>query len=266
MHLRVAEWIAVGYFAYLAAAMVLPRTDFRYRRRVALILLAIGATFPLRSTSPVAASPVRDWVPLMDLLLAYWLPGMLAPAANGAWERRLLAMDDRWLRLDSTRACDHARRGVAAALEISYLFCYPMVPLGFAILYFGGFAAGADRFWTAVLLAVLPCYGLVIWLPMRPPRLVRASKQLQVPGVRALNLRVLQHASIQLNTFPSAHVSGSVATALAVADHVPVAGAGLATIAAAIAVGSVVRRYHYALDAVLGLALGVAGFVLSRRV
>ena len=150
--------------------------------------------------------------------------------------------------------------------EVAYLFCYPLVPAGFVYLYIAGPAEEIDRFWTAVLLASFSCYGLLPWLPTRPPR---ALEQTVVPSrsrVRLLNLRVLGRASVQLNTFPSAHVAASLATALAVGVRHPSAGLVLGVIALAISLGSVLGRYHYAADALSGTALALLGFMLSRFV
>jgi hypothetical protein len=265
LSLRLPEWIAFGFFVYLGITALFTRAHVK-RRHMALILVSvIGATFVLRATTLSVDSGIRDWLPAGDLLLAYWLPVLIAPAPDPGWERRFVVLDDRWLG-QPLRRSQHWPWPVTALLEFSYLFCYPMVPFGFAVLFFGGFRADAERFWTAVLTAALPCYGLVVWLPMRPPRIVERSIPTSRSMIRALNLQVLRHASIQLNTFPSAHVAASVATALAVGARLPLIGAALWIITAGITVGSVLRRYHYAADAIAGIALGVAGFVLSRSV
>ena len=267
MNLRVSEWIALGFFAYLCAAALLGPVEVRHRRGAGLILAGIGATFLLRARMTVSDSVIRDWLPIGDLLLAYWLPALIAPAPNVGWERRFLMLDRRWLGADLARYSQRLPSMLAVLFELSYLFCYPMVPLGFAILFFEGFRGDVQRFWTAVLVAVLPCYGLVVWLPIRPPRMLEGMTTTPAGSVvRWLNLQVLRHASIQLNTFPSAHVAGSIATALAVTARLPVIGAALCVIAAGITIGSVLRRYHYAVDAVAGLALGLGGFVVSRHI
>ncbi|HYJ52589.1 MAG TPA: hypothetical protein VEW04_05400 [Allosphingosinicella sp.] len=48
--------------------------------------------------------------------------------------------------------------------------------------------------------------------------------------------------------------------------RLPLAGAALGLLALAIAVGSVVGRYHYAADALAGMALALIGFAISRFV
>ena len=87
------------------------------------------------------------------------------------------------------------------------------------------------------------------------------------PGlIRGLNVRVLGVVSNQLNTFPSGHAAASLATALAVGARLPLAGFALGLLALAIAIGSVVGRYHYAADALAGIALALIAFVMSRLV
>ena len=161
------------------------------------------------------------------------------------------------------RFANQAPRLLIELLELAYLSCYLVVPLGFAWLVVGGFRQEADRFWTAVLLAGYGCYGLLPWLPTRAPRAREATAARRRSSIKALNLRVLDRASVQLNTFPSGHTAASFATALAVGAHLPVAGVVLGAIALSIATGSVVGRYHYAADAITGAAVALAAFALS---
>jgi hypothetical protein len=71
---------------------------------------------------------------------------------------------------------------LAGYLELAYLFCYPLVPIAFGLVYFSTrvdpvlAAHAADDFWTPVLLAVFVCYGLLPWLPSRPPRALLTLK------------------------------------------------------------------------------------------
>ena len=268
MGLRASEWITVAYFAYLAgAAAVVPGIDRGQRRRVIGTVTAVVIAVLAVAAFGTPALVWRDWMPLVYILLGYRLPALLVTSTNEALERRLLALDRRWLGTeDVPTISERAPRPVIELLELAYLFCYPMVPLGFACLYVAGLHEESDRFWTAVLLAVFGCYGLLPWLPTRPPRAIEGAPPRSSGLVRRVNLRVLGVASIQLNTFPSGHVAASLATALAVYAHLPSAGLPLGLLALAIAIGSVVGRYHYAADALAGAALALIGFVMSRLV
>jgi membrane-associated phospholipid phosphatase len=82
--------------------------------------------------------------------------------------------------------------------------------------------------------------------------------------VRALNLRILRHGSVQWNTFPSGHVATASAAALAVGAVLPAAGAVLGLIAIGVAVAAAAGRYHYVADVVAGALVAALAFVLSR--
>lgn len=267
MSFRTSEWIVLIYFAYLAGVAmgvsVLPRRRWRVIAIAALVVTSVSIIALLGDEG--FGSVLRDWMPLMYILLGYWLPALVAKAPNEALERALLKVDHTWFGPEGIRnVAERSPIIVLDAFELAYLFCYPLVPLGFACLYLAGFRDESNRFWTAVLLAVLPCYGVLPWLPTRPPRSIEVSSSAREPRIRLLNLRVLARASVQFNTFPSGHVAAAVATALAVGVRLPAAGIALGLIALGISVGSVIGRYHYAVDTLTGSALAVAGFIASR--
>jgi len=268
MGLRASEWVTVGYFAYVAGAAAIVRGIGRGRRRRA-IGTAVAVVIAVLTVARFGTSAVllRDWMPLVYILLGYWLPALLVTSTNQVFERRLLTLDQRWLGIDNVSTIgERAPRRVIELLELAYLFCYPMVPIGLACLHVAGLREESDRFWTAVLAAVFGCYGVLPWLPTRPPRAIEGEPMRSSALIRRVNLRVLGLASIQLNTFPSGHVAASLATALAVCVRLPLAGLSLGLLALAIAIGSVVGRYHYAADALAGAALALLGFVISRWV
>jgi len=268
MRLRTSEWIAIAYFAYLLAAAAVVRWKTPGQRRRVIATAAAVVTAVLASSRFTgAAGSLRDWTPLVYILIGYWLPANFVTTTNQRFEHALLACDHRWFGIrDANEPHQRTQHGLTELLELAYLFCYPMVPVGFACLYAAGLHDETDRFWTAVLVAVFGCYGVLPWLPTRPPRAIVGEPARPSGPIRRMNLRVLGAASIQLNTFPSGHAAAAVATALAVGVRLPFAGMALGVLALGIAFGSVVGRYHYAADAVTGAALGIAGFAISRAV
>ena len=265
LDLRISEWIALGFFLYLAAAALLMRLPADRKRRVltrAILISAFILAIALPSGS--AAARARDWLPLIYLPLGYWLPAHLVKCTNPRLEGMLLEFDRRLFGANGLmRFANQAPRLLIELLELAYLFCYPVVPLGFIWLVLGGFPEEGDRFWTAVLLAGFCCYGLLPWLPARAPRAIEETPPCIRSSIRVLNLRLLDRASVQLNTFPSGHVAASFAAALAVGAHLWPAGAVLRVIALGIALGSIVGRYHYAADAIAGAAVALMAFALS---
>jgi hypothetical protein len=265
LDLRISEWIALGFFVYLAAAALLLRVPADQKRRaVARAILISAVILAMAVPGGSAAAHLRDWLPLIYLPLGYWLPAHLVTSSNPILEGRLIGLDRRMFGRDGLGGfATRAPRVLIELLELAYLLCYLVVPLGFGWLVLAGFGQEADRFWTAVLLAGFGCYGLLPWLPSRAPRAIEETLSRRPSSIRSLNLRVLNRASVQLNTFPSGHTAASLATALAVGAHLPLAGVVLGVLALGIAIGSVVGRYHYAADAITGAAVALVAFALS---
>ena len=244
------EIVAAAYFAYLTAIAAVRRRGMP----AVLSLAMLAALFSIGMSSVM---------PLVYLLAGYWLPAMLVREPDTRLERRLLAVDYALFGTNGLRRFERsAPRILIEYLELAYLLCYAVVPAGFAILLLAGYGEGAlDRFWSVVLLASFICYGLLPWLPSRAPRAIEAASGATRSSVRRLNLAVLDRASVQWNTFPSGHTAASLATALAVGAHMPIAGVVFGVVALSIAAGSVAGRYHYAADAIIGAAVAVLVFL-----
>jgi hypothetical protein len=254
--MRRSETVAAVYFLYLILPVAVAAIS--RRRKIQLAGAALGL---VAFTSVLAALPpragwtiVRDWAPGVLLLAGYWLPGALFRWPNLQAESRLLALDRRVFR---TAPGDVPFREIApyvrGYLELAYLFCYSLVPLALALIYRGSNptrAGDVDSFWSTVLVSVFICYGLLPWIPTRPPRALEPALPLR--GIRRLNSLVLRHASVQVNTFPSGHVAAAVAATIEVARHSAWGGAAVGVVAASIAAAAVVGRYHYLADVVLG--------------
>jgi hypothetical protein len=265
--MRTSEWIAACYFASLLLPIAI--SGVTRSKRVLLCAASLGALGVVIAVSALPDGPVlrivRDWAPGVYLIAGYRLPGQLYTAPNERLERWLSDWDHRMLGPRSPAVVTHPPRALAEYLELAYLLCYPLVPALFAILYFSSPGAAAssvsDRFWSVVLLAAFVCYGLLPWLPTRPPRQL-AGPELEPRGIRRLNLAVLSHVSVRVNTLPSGHVAASVAASLAVAPTIPGLGAAAGVLALSIAVASVLGRYHYAVDAILGAIVAIVAFVV----
>jgi len=262
--------VFAGTLAYLAYLFVLAwvlALPGRRRGLVTVVALADAAwLWWLSGRDGAAWDIVRDWQPLLQILLCYWLSGAFfvrpMPAAE-TW----LARGDRWLfdRVGLSAWIDRSPRIVLEILELAYLSVYFVLPLGFATaLWLAAGTVDADRYWRVVMAAELACYGVLPWIQTRTPRALGDHLHIErrPVAIRRLNSLVLRHGSIQVNTFPSGHAAGAMATALAVASISPAAGAIFGVIAAGIVVGSIVGRYHYAADSVAGVLVAVAAWML----
>jgi hypothetical protein len=259
------DLVALVYVSYLAA-VALARREFA-RARWPLLVATAGAWVSRVAVAVAGGSAaslptaLHVALPALVLLVGYWLSGLLFVRPDVWTERRLQAIDDVVLIRSGVLAWfRRAPRGVTEYFELSYLLVYFMIPAGAAMLALGGHRDRIAGYWTIVLLAEFACYGMLPWIQTRPPRAIEAASTGTPPShlMRRLNLGVARRASIQVNTVPSGHAAGAAAAALAVGSTMPAAGAGLMVLAISIAAASVLGRYHYLVDAVLGVAVALA--------
>lgn len=253
------EMLALAYFVALTLAAAVdsrargPRT-WRFLLRSAAVVLLIYVS------SQRGANDLRSWLGHAYLVFGYWLPALLAGPPSSPFESWLRRSDERWRRWAFTLP-----RWSRSLLEVSYLLCYPLVPAAFTVVWLRGSQQDIDRFWTAVLVAGFACYGSLPWLVSRPPRSL-ALGAAPPESIRRVNIALLNRLSHGLNTFPSGHVAVSIAAALMLLDVSLVAAVVFGLVAAAIAAGAVIGRYHYAIDVLLGAAVGVAWSAVTLTV
>jgi membrane-associated phospholipid phosphatase len=253
------ETIALGYVTYLAVVAASVRRFHRARRPTLVAAFGAWTVWAMARGAP-RSLPIEILVPAACLLAGYWLSGLFFIAPMARVEQWLLRIDQRggvgrgacpWILLEY--------------LELAYVLVYAVVPAGAITLALGGHADAVPRFWSVVLLAEFISYGLLPWVQTRPPRAIEMPPQAASPPVsmvRRFNLAVLGRASIQANTLPSGHAAGAVATALAVTSIMPTAGAAFVILAASIVIATVVGRYHYIVDSLLGVIVAAGAWYL----
>ena len=260
--MRTSELFIAGYLAYLTVlAWVMPLPTSRRRLVTAIALVDIAVIWWVAQAGSAPGRFIRDWSPAVQILLAYWLSGafFLAPMAKieawlAAWDRRFFE------ELGAGHLATRGPRWLLEYLEFAYLTVYVLVPGGFAVVYFLAPGADVDRYWTVVVAAELLCYAMLPWIQTRPPRALRLHCAIEDRplAIHRLNTFVLGLGSIQVNTFPSGHAAGSLATAFVVGLFVPTAFVPLLVLAVSITIASVIGRYHYAADAVAGVIVAIA--------
>lgn len=214
---------------------------------------------------PTAAHITGDWLPVMLILIVYWQSGRFKIAANQQFQTWLEDFDQQWIgNLLKSWECHWSATWLGAYFELSYMLCYLVIPLGVAVLYFTGFQNAVDTYWATVLPSSFLCYAVIPFATTLPPRLMHSLSRPKTK-LKTFNLFILRRASIQLNTFPSAHVSASVAAALVLLKVVPVIGVVFLVISLSIAAGAVLGRYHYLPDVILGALLPVCISLLTLR-
>jgi membrane-associated phospholipid phosphatase len=265
---RVSEWVAAGYFGYLcAAAWILP--EWPRRRRAAAAALAATVAVCLSPFWPVSTIAVaaRDWLPALYLVVGYWLSGWFFVAPMQDVEAKFLELDRRVLGRDAGAALVKALpRAALELLEFAYVTCFLFVPGGLLLLVLAGHREAADRFWTLVLLGEFGSFAMLPWIQTRPPRVIEPAGAIEHRKLfmRRMNRLQVDAVSIGVNTFPSGHVAGSLATAIAVSEVMPALTPWLLGVVAAISIAAVLGRYHYFIDAVAGAVLTLVAWLVVR--
>lgn len=217
--LRVSEKLVLGFFAYAAIICLMFHLSLRERLTIiGLNVIACTVVFLLkketRERPTQLLTSLRDWLPAVLILLAYRESGLFFRPDP------IHRLDHLFVRWDSVllqnpfvlHTLSFLSPWLQYYLEVSYLFCYPLVPLGLGCLLLAqrrrghpqyeeehpaGWAATVtrnfspadrvpnpearlpspepqviDRFWTTVLLALFCCYVLYPFFPLTPPRLL----------------------------------------------------------------------------------------------
>lgn len=270
MSLYPTEWLNLAYFSFFLILSRMISLNSVKRRRV--LWIGTSAIFLLIVTVMLdevfhssETSVFRNFLPAVLMVFAYWQSGQFYLRPNLRLQQSLHNLDREIARfLDRFRFNIRFKMWIDTYLEIAYLFCYPMVPLGVAVFYLMKLDPRAQEFWTIVLPPSYICYALVAFAQTHPPRVLEGTGiGDQKPGpIRKFNMGIIQHTSIQINTFPSAHAASSMAVALALIQFVPVAGWIFLWVAMSIAIAAVVGRYHFVADVVLGAAIALIWFAI----
>jgi membrane-associated phospholipid phosphatase len=252
---RSSEVVAFVYFAALTVVAWLRPLPADRRRQITTIGVAMCAVvFTIGHHAPRV---VRDWAPGVSIIVGYYLSGRFFVKPSETLEEWLMAWDRRLLGDPTTRFAGWPP-SVLAYLEIVYVTCFVLVPAGAAALVLAGHASLLDRYWTMVLAAELGSFGPLSVIQSRPPWLVEQKAALPDRAVHRVASRMVESFTINANTFPSGHVAGSLAVALALLGPLPAVGAVFLFLALSITVACVVGRYHYVVDAIAGATLAIA--------
>jgi membrane-associated phospholipid phosphatase len=258
--------VALAYLLYLVVTSWL-RPEFAPARPR---LLTTGLVLGALTTIDVVYAPGAAWslviIPSLVLLGGYRMSGLLFVRVDARAETWLRQSDERWLRRTGVLPrFERAPLVVREFFELSYLLVYAALPVGAIVLLASRQPAGAARYWSVVLLAEFACYAVLPWVQTRPPMLLEPRPQVSATAgpLRRFNQAIAARGSIHANTIPSGHAAGAFACALAIGDVLPAVGVAFAALAVSIAAASVLGRYHYAADAVLGLAVAIVAWMIG---
>lgn len=118
-----------------------------------------------------------------------------------------------------------------------------------------------------LMLAFFVHYLAFVYYPVQGPRYLFPAPggDLASGPFYRLAHRVLEAGSARGSAFPSSHVGVSVAQTLIVARYAPRMAIPLAGLTVGLAIGAVYGGFHYAIDALVGAALGALAVLVAPR-
>ena len=232
-----------------------------------LAALLIAARTARRRTSP---GFIRDWLPLLlgpflYIELRWLIPGAGRPHADAtiiAWEHVLFGGGD----LSSTLATRFPSLALSELLHACYASYYLLVYLPPALLYLQRQRADFARTMLALGMVYAICFATYLVFPVDGPRFLVGAASAPEGPVRGFVLHLLATGSSRGTAFPSSHIAASVVASLCALHAGRRMGLGVSVLTAGLAVATVYGGFHYAVDAVAGLMVGVATWLASRRI
>jgi membrane-associated phospholipid phosphatase len=270
--IRTSEWVVFFFFGWtsILAATLSLSAEIRIRTLVSNALVFVAYFALLRFGQYRWAFISRDWFPQALLVLVYKEMGWFAPSSHTH------EFENSWIVWDRMLLNDWHGRAIIESLgpilpsllELSYVLVYAVPPVTMGIIYGIGLLKRADVMLTIYLLGMFLCYAQFPFWPSEPPRAVFPGQDMPTidTPIRTFNLWIVGNYGIHTSVFPSAHVAGALAAALGMAYLAPRKRLLVWTYfiyAALVAVATVYGRYHYAVDALAGIAMGGAGFALG---
>jgi membrane-associated phospholipid phosphatase len=262
--LRSSEWLLIAYFIYVA--LVSPFFVSPWKPAATVVVVSIALLALARSESWL-----RDLAPLLLTLAAFEEMNWFTPAVRDHH------LEQTWIVWDRVLFDRYAlRAGIESAgpllpmfLELCYALVYAVAPVALWALIANGRRDRVNHFWLAYLAGTLGAYALFPYFLSEPPRTAFPGVNLPhiVTFLRRFNLWIAGHYDIHSSVFPSAHVSSAMSAAWGLLETLPerrwigwtMAGYGLC-----VAVATVYGRYHYAVDAVAGIAVGFLGLAAVK--
>jgi membrane-associated phospholipid phosphatase len=249
----------------------------RHTRGWPLVVAAhLGAGLLVLGLPPfqqVVSTLRRRW-PTLQGLLADWYPLLLIPLLYGELEPLNRAIFDghyfdalilRWEELlfggqpSQMLARIMPSLALSEVLHAAYLSYYLIIFGPPLYLYLSGRREAFRATVFAVMLVFFLHYLFFIYFPVQGPRyLFPAPDGVVATGFfYQLAHRILEAGSSQGAAFPSSHVGVAFAQAALAVRYLPRLAPTLFVAATALSIGAIYGGFHYATDAVAGLALGL---------
>lgn len=223
---------------------------------------------PGRRAVQVAAA----WYPLLLMPFLYReLPWLIQAAWGGEFFDGVVMGWEEWLfghQPSLTLAASWDLMPLSEALHLAYLAYYPVIYFLPAAL----FLRGSDEAFLdtvfAVMLGFTVAYVAYVAFPVQGPRYLFPAPAGEIAGgpLYRLTHMVLETGSSRGAAFPSSHAAVAVIQAINARRHLPSWAPALWITAAGLSIGAVYGRFHYGVDIIAGVVLGMMAGLAAPRI
>lgn len=276
---RAMNRLFAGYLVVAGLALFFPLRQPGWPLLALLHLVGI----PLALGLPPFARPVaalRERWPRLQGFLADWYPLLLIPLLYGELEplnraiyggRYFDELIMHWELLlfggqpSQALAPTFNALPLSETLHAAYLSYYFIIFGPPLILYLMGRREAFRQIVFGVMLAFFLHYIFFIYFPVQGPRYIFPAPDGVVASGFFYQLahRILEAGSSQGAAFPSSHVGIAFAQATLAVRFLPRLAPALFILATLLALGAIYGGFHYATDAVAGLALGLLAVAIA---
>jgi membrane-associated phospholipid phosphatase len=232
---------------------------------MAIHALALGVVLLVLSRGAVPRTLIA-WLPLALVPLLYvelrWIiPGVGRPQGDAL----IASLDLRLFHTEPSRTLALAWRSILLSelLHLCYLAYYAIVYVPPALLW------QKKREWAfastvfAIVTTYTLCFIAFIVLPVDGPRFLHGPAAAPTGPIRTIVLDILSGGSSRGTAFPSAHVAASVVASICALRYQRALGLTMLVVTLGMMVGAVYGGYHYAVDVIAGLAMGLVASAIS---
>jgi membrane-associated phospholipid phosphatase len=226
---------------------------------LAYVLLLLGVR-------GAAWRPALDWLvltvgPLMYIEMRWIIAGMGMPhhdATIVGWERTLFPSNP-----SATLAPGLHLPLLSEVLHFAYASYYLIIYLPPIALYVMGRREAFVKTVLALTIVYGACFITYALFPVDGPRYLVGPAAAPDGPVRRFVLALLERGSSRGTAFPSSHVAASLVSALCALRYQRRVGLVVAPFVAALVLATVYGGFHYAVDALVGVILGVLAWLAS---
>jgi hypothetical protein len=232
------------------------------------LLAALALLIPAgRRAGPIGRF-LGDWYPLILVTALYTEIGLANLADGRAYDRIVLGWEQALFGLQPSREWIRAHPSVwlSWVLHLGYLAYYPITAGTPIALLISGRAPAMRRTVATIASTFYICYVVFLVFPVVGPRLVfpAADNAATRTLIAQLTAGLLEHAAAWGAAFPSSHVAVSVAATVAALGEWRALGLVLVVPTLLLILGSVYGQFHYGVDALAGLGVGLAVAIGAR--